>query len=100
MSAEEPDPFDYSHPYHHHSSPPSPLSGPSSTSSPALDYYVADSDPREVDELAFSDNDSALGESLIGFDTETLASYITDYHYENGRRYHAYRDGEYWVCTH
>lgn len=45
----------------------------------------------------FNDNDSAFGESLIGCDTDTLASYITDYRYENGRRYHAYRDGEYWV---
>ena len=44
------------------------------------------------------DGDSAFGGSLIGCDTDTLASYITDYRYENGRRYHAYRDGEYWVC--
>ena len=45
----------------------------------------------------FNDNDSAFGGSLIGCDTDTLASFITDYRYENGRRYHAYRDGEYWV---
>jgi hypothetical protein len=45
----------------------------------------------------FDDNDSAFGGSLIGCDTDTLASYITDYRYENGRRYHAFRDGEYWV---
>jgi hypothetical protein len=45
----------------------------------------------------FNDNDSALGGSLIGFDTQTIASYMTDYRYENGRRYHAYRDGAYWV---
>lgn len=45
----------------------------------------------------FNDNDSALGGSLIGYDTQTVASYMTDYRYENGRRYHAYRDGEYWV---
>ena len=44
-----------------------------------------------------NDNDSTYGASLIGCDTDTLASYITDYRYENGRRYHAYRDGEYWV---
>ena len=47
----------------------------------------------------FDDNDSALGGSLIGYDTQTIASYITDYRYENGRRYHAYRDGEYWVSS-
>jgi len=44
------------------------------------------------------DHDSAYdSESLIGDDTLTLASYITDYRFENGRRYHAYRDGAYWV---
>jgi hypothetical protein len=44
-----------------------------------------------------TDGDSAYGsESLIGGDTVTLASYITDYRYENGRRYHSYRDGAYW----
>ena len=43
------------------------------------------------------DNDSAFGGSLIGCDTDTLSSLITDYRYENGRRYHAYKDGEYWV---
>jgi hypothetical protein len=45
------------------------------------------------------DNDSAFGGSLIGCDTDTLASYITDYSYENGRQYHAFRDGEYWVIN-
>ncbi|KIW07628.1 uncharacterized protein PV09_01574 [Verruconis gallopava] len=44
-----------------------------------------------------ADADSAYdSESLIGGDTVTLASYITDYKYENGRRYHSYRDGSYW----
>lgn len=51
----------------------------------------------EDEEGGVPDNDSAFGGSLIGCDTDTLASYITDYRYENGRRYHAYRDGEYWV---
>jgi hypothetical protein len=44
------------------------------------------------------DVDSAYdNESLLGDDTQTLASYITDYRYEHGRRYHAYKDGSYWV---
>lgn len=55
-----------------------------------------DEDDADV-EIPFDDGDSAFGGSLIGCDTDTLASYITDYRYENGRRYHAYRDGEYWV---
>ncbi|KAL2811710.1 S-adenosyl-L-methionine-dependent methyltransferase [Aspergillus granulosus] len=43
------------------------------------------------------DADSAYGDdSLIGDDTKTLSSYITDYRYEFGRRYHSYRDGAYW----
>jgi hypothetical protein len=43
------------------------------------------------------DVDSAYGTELsIGEDTMTLASFITDYRYENGRRYHSYRDGSYW----
>ncbi|KAH8704059.1 S-adenosyl-L-methionine-dependent methyltransferase [Talaromyces proteolyticus] len=29
-------------------------------------------------------------------DTTSLKSEITSYRYENGRRYHAYREGEYW----
>jgi hypothetical protein len=29
-------------------------------------------------------------------DTITIASEITTYRFENNRRYHAYRDGEYW----
>ncbi|GAT19533.1 UMTA [Aspergillus luchuensis] len=44
-----------------------------------------------------ADDDSAYGEdSLIGDDTITLSTYITDYRYEYGRRYHSYRDGAYW----
>ncbi|KAF1986211.1 S-adenosyl-L-methionine-dependent methyltransferase [Aulographum hederae CBS 113979] len=45
----------------------------------------------------FPSNDSAYdSESLLGDDTLTLASFITDFRYENGRRYHSYRDGSYW----
>lgn len=54
-----------------------------------LTYYPTDDD---------GDGDSAYGEdSLIGDDTMTLDSYITDYRYEFGRRYHSYHDGAYWV---
>lgn len=45
-----------------------------------------------------SDTDSAYGEdSLLRDDTRTLATYMTEYRYEFGRRYHAFRDGAYWV---
>lgn len=35
--------------------------------------------------------------SLLGDETDTLASSIMNYRMENGRQYHAYRDGAYWV---
>lgn len=69
---------------------------PDSTAQPD-DNDASDNYDGEEDGQAFDDNDSAFGGSLIGCDTETLASFITDYRYENGRRYHAYKDGEYWV---
>jgi hypothetical protein len=77
------------------STPPTP----ESPASPPTDLgddggYTSDQD---MDDDHFDDNDSGLGGSLIGYDTQTISSLITDYRYENGRRYHAYRDGEYWV---
>ena len=35
---------------------------------------------------------------LSGSDTATLTSSIFNYRWENGRRYHAFRDGEYWYA--
>lgn len=52
----------------------------------------------EGDEIRHYDHDSAYdGDSFRGDDTGTMESFITDYRWENGRRYHAYRDGAYWV---
>jgi len=70
-----------------------------SLSSPQDFAQSADGDTEEDENVdgGFDDNDSAFGGSLIGCDTDTLASYVTDYRYENGRRYHAYSDGAYWV---
>ncbi|KAH8821457.1 S-adenosyl-L-methionine-dependent methyltransferase [Xylogone sp. PMI_703] len=83
-----------------HSQPPSEAGRPAQTEDPYNQFLPSDGpyqDFIEVDsEEDGSDGDSAFGGSLIGCDTDTLASYITDYRYENGRRYHAYRDGEYW----
>jgi hypothetical protein len=31
-------------------------------------------------------------------ETTSLRSSILDYHYENGRRYHAYHSGAYWCA--
>jgi hypothetical protein len=33
-------------------------------------------------------------------ETTSLRSSILNYHYENGRRYHAYHSGAYWYATH
>lgn len=44
------------------------------------------------------DHESAYGEdSLLRDETKSLTSYMTEYRYEFGRRYHAFRDGAYWV---
>lgn len=45
------------------------------------------------------DTDSVYGEdSLTRDETKTLSTFVTEYRYEFGRRYHAFRDGAYWVC--
>lgn len=45
------------------------------------------------------DADSVYGEdSLPRDETKTLSTFVTEYRYEFGRRYHAFRDGAYWVC--
>ncbi|KAF5268762.1 hypothetical protein FOXYS1_334 [Fusarium oxysporum] len=57
----------------------------------------ADEDPLAVDEHAAQDNtdaDSALGDDT-GSDTTSLRSSILRYREENGRTYHAYKDGAY-----
>lgn len=50
-------------------------------------------DPTTIDH---SDTDSALGEdSDAQSDSTSLISEVRNYKYENGRRYHSYREGEY-----
>jgi hypothetical protein len=41
------------------------------------------------------DTDSAVGSDAGYSDTTSLTSSILHYKYENGRTYHAYRDGQY-----
>lgn len=43
-----------------------------------------------------SDADSAYGGSDDSESTQSLYSTITKHVYENGRRYHSYRQGAYW----
>ncbi|KAH6723713.1 S-adenosyl-L-methionine-dependent methyltransferase [Leptodontidium sp. 2 PMI_412] len=50
----------------------------------------------QIDEGNFDDDDSAYGSSVAS-SSISLASSITHYKYENGRRYHAFREGEYYL---
>src|SRR5436305_7176507 len=59
-------------------------------------------DPADTFIEADDDVDSALGEdlssettSLLPTETETLSSLVTRFHFENGRRYHAFNAGQY-----
>ncbi|KAF2674598.1 hypothetical protein BT63DRAFT_15318 [Microthyrium microscopicum] len=64
----------------------------------SLDFTHYNSDARDYDTDHDYDADSAIdNESLIGDDTRSLNSTVTSYRYEHGRRYHAYKDGAYWV---
>lgn len=70
---------------------------------PSLPVYA----PQDPEETATDDDDddgeSEFGSdsgfdsgSLLGDETDTLASSILHHRMENGRQYHAYRDGAYW----
>ena len=48
----------------------------------------------ELQDASHTDEDSTYGEGSESY-TTSLASTLLDYKYENGRRYHAYREGEY-----
>ncbi|KAH6854746.1 S-adenosyl-L-methionine-dependent methyltransferase [Chaetomium sp. MPI-CAGE-AT-0009] len=50
----------------------------------------------EVDEGREDDNDSVLGDEVSAF-TASITSSILDYPIENGRRYHAFRAGAYYM---
>jgi len=42
-----------------------------------------------------NETDSAFGDDLES-ETTSLSTSVTNYRFENGRRYHGYKDGEYW----
>ena len=52
-------------------------------------YIVPDENPNSEDDPAF------LTESDTASSNQSLSASIMNYQYENGRRYHAYREGEY-----
>lgn len=60
---------------------------------------MAQSHPLEHDlqPLAIdSDGDSTFGDEDAASETTSLRSSIFQHVYENGRRYHSYRQGAYW----
>lgn len=62
---------------------------------PSLPAFDFESQPSDFGQDL--DADSAFGgESYLSDDTKTLSTFITDYRFENGRRYHSYQDGAYW----
>ena len=88
-----------------HKSPRSPRSPRSPTTEGAHDPVVDSSSPpavveeqTETGEIANDndDNDSAFDAGSVYSDTTSLISEITSYRHENNRRYHAYKDGQYW----
>jgi len=74
---------------------PGPTPGPLPNSIPG--GTASQPNQEEIDHDGDSDQDSAYGESLHASDTASITTAITKYRYENGRRYHAYRDGAYWA---
>lgn len=61
------------------------------------DHHENDNNDNSAPDDGDDSSDSGFdSESLIGDDTDTLASSILNYRIENGRQYHAYRDGAYW----
>jgi SAM-dependent methyltransferase len=60
------------------------------------DESEADNLQIEAEERAQSDTDSSFGDDTESY-TTSLKSSITKYRYENGRRYHAFKDGSYFL---
>jgi SAM-dependent methyltransferase len=73
------------------SSPPAAAAAASAPATSAPQPVTLEADDEEA---LLDDGDSALG-SENGSSTTSLASSITKYRLENGRTYHAYKDGKY-----
>jgi hypothetical protein len=82
------------------SAQPIPPTAPTPTST------VSTSTPEDEDDSGddterLAEGDSAFGDGpSLEDDTMTLNSSIRAYRVENGRTYHSYREGEYWVRLH
>ncbi|KAF3049761.1 hypothetical protein E8E11_006652 [Didymella keratinophila] len=65
-------------------------------SSSAVEHDPAPTQPPIQPESDFDSSDSAYGDSDHLSDTTSIPSTIWKHRYENGRRYHKFREGEYW----
>ncbi|KAL3422992.1 methyltransferase domain-containing protein [Phlyctema vagabunda] len=71
----------------------------SSSGHDALSNPIHDaSDDTEIvpEDTSSNDADSSYGDEALSF-TQSLTSSVMKYKYENGRRYHAYEDGKYFL---
>ncbi|EWC48813.1 hypothetical protein DRE_00118 [Drechslerella stenobrocha 248] len=73
----------------------SPSAASPSGSSPAGAAPVTTYVHPEVEAAHYSSNESAYSDSDLESFTTSLTSSVTNYQYENGRRYHAFRPGQY-----
>jgi len=81
-------------PTNHQVSPPRSPPTTTEAESQSQGHEQGQNVPIEADSES-NDSDSALGEGDRASLTTSLASSIFNYTYENGRRYHAYREGQY-----
>lgn len=72
---------------------PDPILASPDVANTASDSLVIEAENNYDD----TDNDSALGSASLNSETTSLASSITRYRIENGRSYHGYKDGAYYV---
>ncbi|KAH6616774.1 S-adenosyl-L-methionine-dependent methyltransferase [Boeremia exigua] len=74
------------------SAPMTTTAGPSTL----VEHDPAPIQPPIQPESDFDESDSAYGDSDHLSDTTSIPSTIWKHRYENGRRYHKFREGEYW----
>ncbi|KKY19808.1 putative methyltransferase domain-containing protein [Diplodia seriata] len=74
------------------------LAQPAGLQLPSYAYQLdVDSASGSSNDHVRSDADSALGESDADSTTTSLNSEVVNYRYEHGRRYHAFKEGAYWL---
>lgn len=80
-----------------HPRQPTPASDEPTALGPGYTPPDDEGDEEDADAVQDFASDSGFDSgSLLGDETDTLASSILNHRMENGRQYHAYRDGAYW----